>query len=708
MKSKIFILLLALIPGVVWGATPAAGRVGVASASAGKRAAAVASKKNIVAQKNVKKVETPVEDEEEEEEDKSVSAENCRDAYRECMDDFCLMDESEGDRCSCSDNIKKSKSLIQEIQKIQEEADKLFTEGVEQKKLGAKARLIFGESERAKKSSRASGIDFVAWINGGVAGLDADDDIGDVLYSMAAESCEDVLKQCGNKADAEEKLYQRQITNDCKTFAKYLEEQKIDANQNKRTAEAAVRAAQLEMLDTTDKYNRGECLLAYRACVADKGGCGVNFENCLDAALLARRSNACENVLDQCMASREYVLEDWAAESKSILAEAAKYADKNMRKTCLAQIQYCLEDGCSTSTNSACLSNFDVAAGICPIITECEEKIPGIRGAINDKLGELRVQFCQNDIDKCLKDKCGVNFTGPECIGKKATEIAALCPQDMFASCKNETQYDIIVQSALLQMDYQMLQGCLNYYGETLGRVCGPDMDCLPHSDTVAQMKTLPSSPKEVQDLRDAVRQESRNKVTGFFAQFDNEKTIDACKSAQQPEGKMNLQDSVFSTARILAEIAAENRYLAELETKTTELSRAADVKEAEQNCLTMYKPEKKPAEADITDRKHKDRQNLSYSYIKSVNFEPDLRNCHVCRMQRVCETGGEKRATSALKAGAGGMTAGAAMGTQVSPGWGTVIGAAVGMVAGGVGGALSGGREDFCQELESCEDINM
>ena len=253
-----------------------------------------------------------------------------------------------------------------------------------------------------------------------------------------------------------------------------------------------------------------------------------------------------------------------------------------------------------------------------------------------------------------------------------------------------------------------MLQGCLNYYGETLGRVCGPDMDCLPHSDTVAQMKTLPSSPKEVQDLRDAVRQESRDKVTGFFAQFDNEKTIDACKSAQQPEGKMNLQDSVFSTARILAEIAAENRYLAELETKTTELSRAADVKEAEQNCLTMYKPEKKPAEADITDRKHKDRQNLSYSYIKSVNFEPNSRNCHVCRMQRVCETGGEKRATSALKAGAGGMTAGAAMGTQVSPGWGTVIGAAVGMVAGGVGGALSGGREDFCQELESCEDINM
>lgn len=709
MKLKIFIALFALIPGIVWGATPSKGRVGVATAMAGKRAAAAMPKKNVTPAKT-EKVEV-VEEDEEDDEDESTFA-DCRDAYRECMDEFCLMDESEGDRCSCSDNIKKSKSLIQEIQKIQEEADKLFTEGVEKKKLGAKARFIFGESERAKKSSSLSGVNFLAWIGGGQASLDADDDIGDALYGMAADSCESVLKKCGAKAEMEETLYRRQIVNDCKSFAKYLEEQKIDANQNKRTAEAAVRAAQLEMFDTTDKYNRGECLLAYRACIADKGGCGVHFENCLDEALLGRRANACENVLDQCMASREYVLEDWKAESKSILDEAAKYADKNMRKTCLAQIQYCLEDGCSTSTNSACLSNVEVAAGVCPIITECEEKIPGIQGAINDKLGELRIRFCQNDVDKCLQDKCGVNFTAPECLGKSAYEISKLCPKDMFSSCKNEEQFEIIVQSALLQMDYKMLQGCLNYYGEMLGRVCGTDMSCLPHSDTVAQMKTLPSSPKEVEDLRDAVRQESRDKVAGFFEQFETEKTITECKSSQQPGSTSEdgeLQYSVFKTAQMIAEISAENRYLAELETKTTELSRAADIKEAEQNCLTMYQVEKRPEIADDVSRKHgKNAVNKSYSYIKSVSFEPKMRNCHVCRMQRVCEVGGEKKATSALKTGAGTAASFASAGTMVSPGWGTLIGGVVGAAGGAIGGALSGGQEDFCQELESCEDINM
>ena len=76
--------------------------------------------------------------------------------------------------------------------------------------------------------------------------------------------------------------------------------------------------------------------------------------------------------------------------------------------------------------------------------------------------------------------------------------------------------------------------------------------------------------------------------------------------------------------------------------------------------------------------------------------------------MQQVCETGGESKATSALKAASGGLAAGASAGTMVSPGWGTAIGGAIGAVGAGVLGAMSGGKEEFCQELESCEDINV
>ena len=626
-------------------------------------------------------------------------AESCRDAYRACMDEFCLLDESEGNRCACSSNINQSKSLIQEIQEIQEEADLLYTEGVEREQLGAQAKLVFGESEAAQKSSRISGVSFTEWINSGTddeASLGADSDIGDPLYAMAAEYCASELEACGDKAEMEEVLYARMIVQDCKNFESYLKDQKTIAQSNKRTAEAAVRQARLQMLDTTNKYNRGECLLAYRSCIADKGGCGVNFENCLDADLLQRRANACENVLDQCMAVREYVLQDWQDESVSILAEAAKYADRNARGTCLARIQLCLEDSCSTETNSACLTDVNVAAGICPVITECEEMIPGIKATVNDKLGYLRTQFCQNDIDSCLRDRCGENFTAPECVGKSALEIAELCPQDMFPSCKNETQFDIIVQAAMLQMDYQMLQGCLNYFGEQLGAVCGTDMSCLPTDTQIASLVEVPETQADLAALRESVRANTQAAVDEFFVQFEQDKTVAACQDSQKPADRSSLGDSVFNSAKMIAQINAENRSMRELESKIAELSRQQDLEEAEQNCYNTYQVETP------------DKSSKNYSYIRSVSFEPALRNCHVCRMQQVCETGGQTKGTAGLQAAAGGLAAGASAGTMVSPGWGTAIGAVVGGVGGFFAGRSAGGQEEFCQEIETCEDINM
>ncbi len=732
MKLKFLAVILTLIPCAGWG-IGVAGRGGARPTSANMRGGAPAVQlnlaKKITANKNsnagtavsgkteskeikeeVVEEETVVADKEEvvvAETQKAEENAACGEEYFECMDQFCMLDETEGGRCSCSDNINRSKQIIQDIEKLQADAEKLYTEGVERERLGAKAKYIFGDSEKAKRSSRVSGIDLHAWLYGDEGDLAEDQDIGDNLYAMAATSCEDILKTCGGKKKAEmqEQLYLREVNKDCKTFSSYLKEQKTAAESNKRTAEAAVRAAKLEVFGTTNKYNRGECLLAYRACIADKGGCGENFENCLDADLLQRRAGACENVLDQCLAVRDTVLEDWKGESEYILAEAVKYADKYRRSTCFAKIRNCLEEGCSYTTDASCLTDVNVAAGICPIIDECDEMVPGLKASLNAKLGEMRTNFCQNDVEKCLQDKCGVNFTAPECIGKKAFEIAELCPQSRFASCRNEKQYDIIVQSILLQLDYQMLEGCKNYYADALGRVCGTDMACLTGSKTVNSLTKWPTDSSNKQaEIEDRVKADARSDVGEFLARLETEKTIKECRSSQMPEssGRKSLQKTMYGFTKLAAEAEAERRYMSDLQMKIVELSRKQTTEEARKNCLSTYKPESKPV---LTGEKD---ETKSYTYIKSVNFEPDLRNCHVCRIQRVCETGGEKRITSALKAGAGGFAAGASTGTMVSPGWGTLIGGAVGGVTGAVGGALSGGLEDFCQELESCEDVNM
>lgn len=631
-----------------------------------------------------------------------VASSDCREAYRACMDDFCLLDESQGERCACSDNIELAKSKIKTVLAIQAEADKLYTEGVEREQLGAKARLVFKDNNTSTKISSAN---FLSWLVDDEDEEEIGDDVelGDDLYKKAKKYCKDELKSCGTKAEMEEMLYSRMVIQDCKAYDAYLTDQKTNAESNKRIAESAVRKARLEMLDTTNKYNRGECLLAYRSCIADKGGCGANFENCLDSKLLQRRSNACENVLDQCMAVRDYVVKDWKEESKSVLAEATKYADKYERQTCLARVQNCLEEGCSTSTNAECLTDVNVAAGICPVITECDAKIPGFQAVVNDKLGYLQTKFCENDVDKCLQDKCGVDFTKPECLGKKPYEIAALCPQDMFPSCKTATQFDIIVQAALLQMDYQMMQGCINYFGEQLGKVCGTDMKCLPTDTTVESLVDLPEDEEGLANLRKTVVANSDAAVEEFFKQFEADKTVAACADSQsvadkskKVKNKNSLGVSVFNTAKLLAKMSAENRNLRELDSKIAELARKKDVEEAKAICLKTYKPEKP------------DDSKSNYSYIHTVSFEPSLRNCHVCRKQQVCEEGGESKSTSALKAAAGGLSAGASAGTMVSAGWGTAIGGLVGAVGGAIMGASSGGKKEFCQEIESCEDINM
>ena len=146
----------------------------------------------------------------------------------------------------------------------------------------------------------------------------------------------------------------------------------------------------------------------------------------------------------------------------------------------------------------------------------------------------------------------------------------------------------------------------------------------------------------------------------------------------------------------LLAKTSAVQRNLREMDLKITKLKRVKNLEEARKECLTTYAPEKP------------DESKNNYSYIHTVSFEPDLRNCHVCRIQQVCETGGESKAASALKSAAGGLSGGASAGTMWNAGWGTAIGGLVGTLAGGALGYMSGGKQDFCQEIESCEDINI
>ena len=75
--------------------------------------------------------------------------------------------------------------------------------------------------------------------------------------------------------------------------------------------------------------------------------------------------------------------------------------------------------------------------------------------------------------------------------------------------------------------------------------------------------------------------------------------------------------------------------------------------------------------------------------------------------MQRVCETGGESKTRSMLKSATGYALGGASAGLAAG-GWMPLILGAGGALVGGYMGYQSGGEQDFCQEIESCEDVDV
>jgi len=633
--------------------------------------------------------------------EKEVASTDCRTSYRTCMDQFCLLDESEGQRCACSDNIDASKSKIKEIQEIQASAEKLFSEGVEREKLGARAGLAFADTNKSDR--------FTAWLESeSLIGDDSEEEdvgqdleIGSALFDMASKQCAKKLDSCADSAEMEKLLYSRMITADCKSFGQYLDGQKTAAQQNKAAAEKAVRTARTEMLDTTNKFNRGECLLAYKACISDKGGCGVNFENCLNSSLLKRRANACSNILDQCMAVKTDVLKDWAEETKVVLAQAEEYERTNKPLLCRSKIRACLEDGCSTATNSMCLSDINIAAGICPIIDDCDVLVPGLKEAYKEELGALRINFCQNDVTKCMQDKCGANFTAPECIGKKVSNLQNLCPQSMFPSCKNINNFDAIKSAVALRVDYQLLNGCVNFVEEFLGKSgCGTEMNCIPEDTRITSLTEIPANEAEFKAELVASAQAASDK---FFDDMEKQSVTAAkCIDAAEPTGIKSFKGTIFGEIKIKGRIATIKRMERLYNAKVDEVSRNKSAGEAKTRCEAIYK------EAVAQNSPQGRDENKEGSWTTAYNFEPNLRNCQLTRWEKVCETGGESKGAGITKGLAGGASLGAAAGSSLGT-WGTLIG----VVVGGVGGALAGNatadEKTICHEVGPIyEDRNI
>ena len=473
-------------------------------------------------------------------------SQECYDAYYGCMDQFCILDNEDGGSCACSDKNAEYEQRLEKIKDTLVEAERLKTEEVERVQAGANADIIFNgtreydkktgdvvqnasESKEEKRKSLLSMWDALS---------DDDDDVfadamdalenktGDDLFKAADALCQEQMDMdaCGKDVRLLKQMYSRQIVSDCKGFANSIEKKESEAKNEMNIANAAVRAALKDSLESSNKYDRGQCMVEYKKCMQTQDACGKDWENCVFTVaaenmqnnqakstaktkikttvkyditastmeILESKRYICENVLDQCVKVRQYVWDDFLREAAPTIRLAESKIESKKRQSCLSDISNCIQKACKddiagkgVETMDSCLARPDMARSFCKVeIDPCERMEPQIWSYVKDKLAAMRVDACTTEVKECFTDdtRCGADFS--KCIGMDYAYIHDICPIDKLVVCKQAnpnfsmSDLDSMLMGLYLNIDNAALEVCENLVDEKMIAVCGSTTDC--------------------------------------------------------------------------------------------------------------------------------------------------------------------------------------------------------------------------------------
>ena len=474
---------------------------------------------------------------------------DCYNAYYGCMDQFCISENESGGSCACSDLNAGYEKLFSEIQEILAEAERVATVEVEKVKLGANADIVFAGtreydedgnlkeldeiSEKNEKAQKKT--DLMALWESNV--LDEEDDVfgsdisnisdltGDALYAAAEEIClEQVPESCAGDMTLLRNMYSRQIVSDCKGFENSIALKRAEADNELAQAQADVRAALKESLDSANKYDLGQCMVQFKKCMQTEDACGENWENCVATIasenmqnntakstagtkvatvdkyditastmeIMSSKRLVCENVLGQCVKVRDMVWPAFLREAAPTIKVAEMSAESKFRQSCLTDISNCIQKACKddivgkgVDSMDACLSRPDMARSFCKVeIDPCERMEPLIWGYVKDKLAAMRVDACTQEVKDCFTadTRCGENFQN--CIGMDYDYIHDICPIDSLVVCKaNNPEFsmddlDSMLMGLYLNIDNAALDQCQELVDRKMAEVCGSTTDC--------------------------------------------------------------------------------------------------------------------------------------------------------------------------------------------------------------------------------------
>ncbi len=485
----------------------------------------------------------------------NIYSQDCYNSYFGCMDQFCAGDSTvlnipdgpvtlDGGTCACSDEGVGYKKQISEMNSKLANAQTLSTVEVEKIQAGAKADIVFGGERSYDSSGNVISLEDTEAKNKkanllsmwNTSSPDESEDIfteneqnlstktGDALQVGARDLCISRMPDsCNSDANLLTQLYTTQVRNDCRAFGNTIAKMQESVNTVFANAQKSIRDARLTSFESSNKFDRGQCMLEFRKCMNGTDVCGSDWSKCVgevayenmqsktvstagsniqtvakfeiaDSTMesLDSKRNICEKVLDQCVAVRDNVWSDFIREVAPDLKIAELNNESKRRQSCLTDISACIQTACKddiegkgVATMDSCLSRPEMARSFCKVqIDACERMEPLIWGYVTDKLKSMRVDRCTQEVKDCFTsdDRCGSNFE--KCVGMDYKYIHDICPIDKLVVCKqNNPQFamddlDSMLMGLYLNIDNSALENCQNLVSTKMEEVCGSTTDC--------------------------------------------------------------------------------------------------------------------------------------------------------------------------------------------------------------------------------------
>ena len=328
--------------------------------------------------------------------------EECQNKYFGCMDAFCMLDNTSGGRCLCSNRNAELDTVLNEIEKLDQQTYEMATLGVEQIEMGADADVAIAKANamvdatvarnsNSKKKSRAALVDLSLWntemeedaflFDGDVFQSSIDGKTGDALQSAAADLCTAQIPECSRDMSMLQLLYAQRIKSDCTAYENSLKQRKNSSQTKLSAAQKALRDAALEQIQASNKYDLGQCTIQFKKCMQTTGGCGDDFAACASVAafdntnankstskkaknhsikgevttieisastydtLVAKRP-MCESVTKSCTLVADKVWETFLREIAPTIKSAEIIAEDETRQNCIGNIAKCFRNAC--------------------------------------------------------------------------------------------------------------------------------------------------------------------------------------------------------------------------------------------------------------------------------------------------------------------------------------------------------------------------